>query len=282
MKKILKYITFMTVACLATVSCDYDDTNFDLLHKDVDPNATYYVQFKDAQQSLVVVVDPGSGDIIDNVSTSITVGILGMPLNQDLSVNLTHNSSSTATPNMYALSSSSVTIPAGSVSASISISTVAANMPVDEEVKLLLDITSENNAPIGTTLNYTMLRPGACLPLPGIYKIDMIDTYGDGWQTTTGDGGAGMTLSIDGTVVSEFGMCTDYEPSPFECSGGPTSGSTTVEIPDGTQVADWYFPGDYWGEISFKITAPDGTVYNWDSATNGAHPVGMLDFKVCK
>lgn len=282
MKKILKYITFMAVAVLATVSCEFDDTNFDLLHKDVDPNSTYYVQFKDAEKSLVVVVDPGTGDIINNVNNTITVVLLGMPLNQDLIVNLSPNASSTATSNMYTLSSASVTIPKGSVSASINVSTVAENMPVDEEVSLLLDITSENNAPVGTTLNYTLLRPGACLPLPGVYKIDMIDTYGDGWQTTSGNGGAGMTLSIDGTVVSEFGMCTPYEASPFECTEGSTTASTTVEVPEGTTVADWYFPGDSWGEISFKITAPDGTVYNWDSAANGKHPVGILDFKVCK
>jgi len=282
MKKILKYLTFIAATLMVIASCDYDDSNFDMLHKDVDPNSTYYLQFKDAQQSLVVEVDPGSGDIIDNVSTTITVKILGMPLTQDLTVNLTPNSSSSATPNMYELSASAVTIPSGSVAASITVSTVAENMPVDEEVQLLLDITSDNNAPTGTTLDYTLLRPGACLPLPGIYKIDMIDTYGDGWQTTTGDGGAGMTLTLDGTTVTEFGMCTDYEASPFDCVQGPSSASTTLEIPDGTEVAEWYFPGDSWGEISFKITAPDGTVYNWDSAADGKHPVGILDFKVCK
>lgn len=282
MKKILKYFTIITAALLVSVSCDYDDTNFANLSKAPDTNATYYVQFKDAQQSLVVEVDPGTGDIIDDVSTTIVVTILGMPLEEDLIVNLQPNASSTATPNMYELSSPTVTIPSGSVSGSITVTTVAENMPVDEEVKLLLDIISENSATAGTMLDYTMLRPGACLPLPGIYKIDMIDTYGDGWQTTTGDGGAGMSLTIDGTTVTEFGMCTNYEPSPFECTPGTSSASTTVEIPEGTEVAEWYFPGDSWGEISFKITAPDGTVYNWDSAADGAHPVGILDFKVCK
>lgn len=282
MKNIIKHFILIAVTFLGTVSCEYDETSFDAMSDAPDPNATYYIQFKNSKQSLVVEVDPGSGDIINDVSTTITVAILGMPLEQDLIVNLTPNASSTATPNMYELSSPTVKIPAGSVSASITVSTVAENMPVDEEVNLILDITSENNATAGTTLNYTMLRPGACLPLPGIYKIDMIDTYGDGWQTTTGDGGAGMTLTINGSTVTEFGMCTDYEPSPYNCVEGSGSASTTVVIPDGTQVAEWYFPGDAYGEISFKITAPDGTVYNWDSAADGKHPVGIIDFKVCK
>ncbi len=282
MKKIIKYITFLAAALLVTASCDYDDTNYDNLTKSVDPNATYYLQFKDATQTLVVVVDPGTGEILEEVSNSITVVMLGMPLDQDLTVNLASNSSSTATSNMYELSSSSVTIPGGSVSASITVTTIAENMPVDEEVSLILDITSENNATAGTALNYTLLRPGACLPLPGIYTIEMIDTYGDGWQTTGGNGGPGMTLSIDGTVTDEFGLCTPYEANTYDCTAETAKGTTTVEIPDGTQVADWYFPGDSWGEISFKITAPDGTIYNWDSAANGKHPVGILDFKVCK
>lgn len=281
MKNILKIITLIVAALFVTVSCEYDNTNYDMLFNNPDANATYYLQFKDSKKSLVVVVDPGTGGIIDDVSTTITVAILGLPLAQDLLVNLTPNASSTATPNMYELSSTTVTIPAGSVSASITVSTVAENMPVDEEVSLLLDITSENNATAGTTLDYTMLRPGACLPLPGIYKIDMIDTFGDGWQTTGDNGGDGMTLSVDG-VVTEFGMCTPYEASPYECTEGPESASTTVVIPDGTQVAEWYFPGDAYGEISFKITAPDGSIYNWDSAVDGALAAGIIDFKVCK
>ncbi|MDP2069547.1 MAG: hypothetical protein Q8K04_11375 [Lutibacter sp.] len=282
MKNILKIITLIVAVLFVTASCEYDESNYDKLINEVDPNATYYIQFKDSKQSLVVVVDPGTGDIINDVSAKITVVMLGMPLNQDLIVNLTPNASSTATPNMYKLSSNAVTIPAGSVSAQITVTTIALNMPVDTEVKLILDITSQNNAPAGTTLNYTMLRPGACLPLPGTYKIDMIDTYGDGWQTTTGDGGAGMKLSIDGTVVSEFGMCTPYEPSPFACTPGSTTASTTVVVPVGAKTAEFYFPGDYWGEISFKITAPNGAVYNWDVDAKGKHPVGIIDFKVCK
>ncbi|MGO4818640.1 hypothetical protein [Flavobacterium sp. W22_SRS_FP1] len=282
MKYILKIITVVVLTLFVTTSCQNDDTSWDALTKAPDKNATYYLQFKDANQSLVVEVDPGTGDIIDDVSTTIIVTILGTPLKQDLVVNLQPNTSSTATSNMYVLSASTVTIPAGSVSASITVSTVAEKMPVDEEVKLILDIVSENNATAGTTLEYTMLRPGACLPLPGTYKIDMIDTYGDGWQTTTGDGGAGMTLTIDGATITEFGMCTDYEASPYACTEGPSNASTTVVIPEGTTVAEWYFPGDAYGEISFKITAPDGSTYNWDSAVDGAHPAGIIDFKVCK
>lgn len=111
--------------------------------------------------------------------------------------------------------------------------------------------------------SYFVAYPVVCAPQPGVYTIDMHDIYGDGWQTNGGNGGNGIKLILDGVVVSEFGMCSPYEDSPYACSGEPatsgfTDASTTVTIPEGTEVAIWEFPGDAYGEISFEIYGPNG------------------------
>jgi hypothetical protein len=97
-----------------------------------------------------------------------------------------------------------------------------------------------------------------CKPYPGDYRIVMHDSYGDGWQTNGGNGGNGIQVTVDGVVI-EVGMCTPYEENPYECT--PNDGydaEAIVTIPEGAENAAWFFPGDYWQEISFEIYAPTG------------------------
>ena len=107
-----------------------------------------------------------------------------------------------------------------------------------------------------------------CSPVPGDYKIDMHDNYGDGWQSA-GNGGPGITVTLTDAsgaeTVVEFGMCSAYADASFLGAGGadcvPNDGSnatTTVTVPAGTGTAIWEFPGDAYGEISFEIYAPNG------------------------
>jgi len=102
-----------------------------------------------------------------------------------------------------------------------------------------------------------------CSPQPGTYRIEMQDSYGDGWQTTTGGGGPGITIDLDGTSTIEFGMCSPYGGTSFlttgACNPSGDGGSTAtafIEIPVGTVQANWNFPGDFWGEMSFQIYGP--------------------------
>ena len=121
-----------------------------------------------------------------------------------------------------------------------------------------------------------------CSPMSGDYTINMFDSYGDGWQTTSGgDGGEGLTIDMDG-VVTSVAMCSQWGSFDFECT--PTSdgytATTTVNIPAGTQSAIWNFPGDVYGEISVQIIAPNGVVA-YESET-GATIVGLLPIAVCE
>jgi len=101
-----------------------------------------------------------------------------------------------------------------------------------------------------------------CKPYPGDYRIVMHDTYGDGWQTNGGNGGDGIQVTVDG-VVMEVGMCSAYDDGSFLATGdcAPNDGYDAegiITIPEGSEDASWYFPGDAYGEISFEIYGPTG------------------------
>jgi hypothetical protein len=288
MKNILKFLTFITVVCLAAVSCDYDDTNFELLTNDVDPNATYYLQFKNDVNSFSTDFD-SNGDLVD-IETTIQVGLLGMPLGQDLTVNISVAGSSTATSDMFELGSTSLVIAAGTVSAETTFKSVVENMPIDETVTLILNMEAGANvATAAASLTLNLFRPAPCSWLPGIYTINMIDSFGDGWQTNGPNGGDGIQVSIDG-VVTEIGMCSPYEGSNFECTPwlpgtdpandlSFTEATATVDIPEGAQSVKWFFPGDAYGEIGFEILDPDGnSVYK---VNVGEGVAGIMPFEVC-
>ena len=121
-----------------------------------------------------------------------------------------------------------------------------------------------------------------CSPMPGDYTVYMTDSYGDGWQTTSGgDGGQGLEIDMDG-VITSVAMCSQWGTYPFTCT--PTAdgytATETVTIPVGTQSATWTFPGDYYGEIGFEITGPNGQVA-YSALDPGTATVGLLPVAIC-
>lgn len=127
-----------------------------------------------------------------------------------------------------------------------------------------------------------------CSPQPGEYRVEMHDSYGDGWQTDGGNGGSGITVDIDGVIV-EVGMCSPYEASDYDCTPWPdgtsdptseyTDATAFVNIPDGAMSAIWSFPGDFYGEISFEVYGPgDELLY---AGAQGETGPGLLPITLC-
>jgi len=127
-----------------------------------------------------------------------------------------------------------------------------------------------------------------CSPAPGDYVVDMHDSYGDGWQTDGGNGGSGITIDIDGVII-EIGMCTPYEANDYDCTPWPddttdptsefTDATAIVTIPEGAQSAIWFFPGDTYGEISFEVYGPDGSLLF--AGAQGETGPGILPITLC-
>lgn len=130
-----------------------------------------------------------------------------------------------------------------------------------------------------------------CSPEPGNYRVDMTDSYGDGWQTTTGNGGDGIHVDLDGTIIV-VGMCSPYggnnlgtemDPAQGKCTG-PASTSffaatKTVTIPVGTVSGTWNFPGDQYGEIGFAVYGPANQLL-FEAGTGEGVP-GLLPITLC-
>ncbi len=278
MKNIYKHFALLVVAGLVLVSCDYDETNYDSLINDVDQNATYYVQFDDARQLFETSFDAEGGPV--DVETTVAIKLLGLPQSQDITVNLTLDSSSDITSDMYDLGTTSLVIPAGETSASTTLTIFTDMLPVDETSSLILNVDAgENTATAGDVLTYNVFRTPPCIPIPGEYRIVMTDSYGDGWQTTSANGGAGITIEVDGVQIAEVGLCSPYEATFANCTNESSSGETTITIPEGSQFAKWTFPGDAYGEIGYQIYDPNGVLVASASAGSGA--AGTIDVQAC-
>lgn len=127
-----------------------------------------------------------------------------------------------------------------------------------------------------------------CSPQPGDYTVDMHDSYGDGWQTNAGNGGDGIRVNIDGTIVvvamcSPYGgsnVGTDCDPAQGLCVTGDYYDATDiVTIPAGTASATWNFPGDNYGEISFEVYGPGGEELY--VGAQGETAPGLLPITLC-
>ena len=110
----------------------------------------------------------------------------------------------------------------------------------------------------------------------------MIDSYGDGWQTTSGgDGGQGLEIDMDG-VITSVAMCLmgEHMISLVLIQCCIYEATAVVTIPVGTESALWTFPGDYYGEIGFQITGPNGQVA-YSALDPGTATVGLLPVAIC-
>jgi hypothetical protein len=109
--------------------------------------------------------------------------------------------------------------------------------------------------------------PILCTPKPGDYVVDMQDSYGDGWQ------GDGIKVTFDGGPRDGeevfIGLLSQYDPGGVPIS----SGSDTLNVPEGTNGFAWEFTGDAWpGEVTYQIYSPDGVLLY--EAANG-NPGGL-------
>ncbi len=183
MKKIIRIAFIMLFGLAFLVSCD-KETNFADLTDDWKPGGTeYYLQFIDAAQSFETGVTDLGGFI--DITTPISVALLGSPQSTDINIDLVVDDSTTIEPQMYEMSASSITIPAGQTSGSFVLTAYADEMPVDEWLDLVLVIDAgDKNAPVGDTLKYKLKRIAFC-PLLDDSELAGDWTGSDDWDNPT-------------------------------------------------------------------------------------------------
>ena len=255
MKNILKQLILLTVIASISISCSYDKNNWDQLFDNaVDPSATYYVQLSDNQISQQLGVDENSNPV--NITVTMTVQLMGLPQDGAITATISADPSSTMTPDMYTLSTNTVTIPAGQASATFDITTVAANMPECEYVTLNLNLDAGGNTTEsvpGSTATFTTRKispsplANGLADLAGVWGVTESYTNGtqfneqnfsatwDGtnliasglgqdfiknfWaETVIAGGDATMNVSTDGTVTipRQYIFTTDYEGTSYD------------------------------------------------------------------
>ncbi|MEY8782053.1 hypothetical protein AB9K32_16585 [Allomuricauda sp. XS_ASV26] len=228
--------------------------------------------FEDSNINLGVPTEGSSIDINVTASTESDV---------ERTISVEVDASSTATADQYSISNSGIA--AGEFAGVVTVEGNFEALPEEGTVVLVLnltDVSNSNDLTFGTeTVTISLFRQCDMAPTPGVWTINMEDSYGDGWQTTTANGGPGITVTLSDGTVFEVGLCTPYEDNNYDCTNEGSSGSTTITIPEGIESAEWNFPGDNWGEISFSIVAPNGNIVA--SGATGATEAGPIEIDFC-
>lgn len=205
MKKVFLILFVLLTSGILFTACDEVETGFDSITRDVNQADTYYLQFIKASQAFETGVTEDGGLI--EVVKPISVVLMGVPQTSPITVDLVVDPSTTIAPGMYTLSATSITIPAGQTSGSVTVSTKAASMPVGEPLKLVLTMDAgEHNSPSATAtkLSYTLKRFPYCPLENGL--ADLVGT----WTGSDAYYGAGFTSTVDETKLKIEGMGEDF------------------------------------------------------------------------
>ncbi|MEN8157999.1 MAG: DUF1735 domain-containing protein [Bacteroidota bacterium] len=258
MKNIIKYVLIFVIGGLVLSSCEDLESNYAAMTKDYDKsNTTYFIQYLNASQSFETAIDEAG--LPANIETTVGVALLGAPQSSDITVTIVVDESSTMTSSMYTLESTSIVIPAGSTSGSVTLTALAAEMPEDETLKLVLNMDAGGaEAATAAQLNYSMLRIKFC-PLDDLNT--MVGTYTgvDDWgydnkAVTSVDGENFMMLGLNKGWMEDFWGETVLEQVPV----------IVTMKPNGELVIDnqYFMKTDYEGDDYFYHMQGSGM---WDN-----------------
>lgn len=284
MKNLFKI--FLLSILVFTVGCENeDDPRFQ------DNPETGWAQF--ASSSTTVAVTSRTGTV--NIPVNFTA-----PINlSDLTISFNVSDVTGTSANVIESLGSSITIVANTNTNNLQLNfkdDAVDQLIANGDVEFDIELTSATRGiqvgladdSVPTVHRVNLLCGGE--PQPGTYTVEMHDSFGDGWQTDDANGGSGMTVTLidvngDETVI-EFGMCTPYSASAGtflfdgDCTPGSFDATKTIDIPAGIVDAVWEFPGDWYGEISFEIFTPSGSLL-YASGAAGDQAAGTLQLSYC-
>ncbi|WP_298422390.1 hypothetical protein [uncultured Kordia sp.] len=291
--KLLKSFLVLGAMTLAFSSCSDDETlpvQFDELINsgvpfatEITTNGSTNVNKLDPSSSSFSkdyqLISPAGGTDITKVD--VYVSLDGENITASETLLATVSASSFTTPADGGYPEVNVAFDGGSIISALGIDasaleggdTFAYRLAVTNSQGTFSDVSSNFD---NQSADHTFSSTVVCLapPPPGVWTIDMHDSYGDGWQTI-GNSSAPITITLDDGTVFEVGLCTPYEANTFDCIDESNDGTDTITIPAGTVSADWFFPGDNYGEISFEIYAPSGNLVAAYTSGSAAGPIAL-------
>ncbi len=293
--KLLKSFSVLGAIILAFSSCSDDDTlpvQFDELINSGLPFAT---EITTNGSTNVNKLDPGSSNFskdyrvispaggTDVTKVEVYVSLIGQNINAaEALLSTTEASSFTAAAN-GGYPEVNIAFDGASIIAALGIDpsnleggdTFSYRLALTNPQGTFSDVSANfDNQSADHTFTSTVVCDSPTLPA-GDWVIDMADSYGDGWQPTTGNGGGpGITVTLSNGTVIEIGLCTPYEPPGYACTTGLSSGSATITIPANVS-GEWVFNGDFWGEMSFQVYGPSGSTVASGNAGAAAGPIAL-------
>jgi len=192
MKKIIRYLLIFVIGGAFLSACESPESAWDKMFNDYNKsNPTYYVQFTQSTGFFQTAIDDDGNP--KNIILPIGVKLLGAPQASDVTVTLVKDNSSTIADNMYTLSSSTITIPAGETAGSVTLTALAAEMVENDTVKLVLNMDAGGaEATAANQIDYSLKRIKFC-PL-----ADPNDLVGS-WSGTDSEGNASQVVTfLDG------------------------------------------------------------------------------------
>jgi hypothetical protein len=208
MKNIFKLFFAISITTILLFSCN-EEIAFDAMTSSPAEGASYYVQFLNAAKTMETGVTEAGGLV--EVKSTIAVSLMGMPQGSDIQVALTPDPANTLKPEMYTLSASSITIPAGKTSGSIQFSTIASKMPVGQTVTFVLNMSAGDHnspSPTGTKLTYKIKRIEFCPLQNGVASLvgSWSGTDGTGVETYPSQ----ITTEVSGDKLAVSGMSVGF------------------------------------------------------------------------
>ena len=262
---IIKYILIFVIGSLVlSSSCENIESNYDLMTKDYDKNGTtFYIQYLNASQYFETAIDEAG--LPEDIVTTVGVKLLGPPQSSDISVQLILDGSSTIPSDAYELSSSSIVIPAGGTSGTVSLTVLADKMTEDETVTLVMNMDAGGaEAASASQLNYDLKRIKFC-------PLNDLNTMAGNWSGVDDWGNEEkMTTSVDGENLMMIDLGKVWLNDVW---GEPTSAMNPVVVtmnPNGTLVIE---------EQAYCSTTYEGLPYeyaivgegSWDNCKHTMH-----------
>ncbi|MGO4918286.1 hypothetical protein [Maribacter spongiicola] len=306
MKRYIKNLMMLSLVTTGFLACESSNKTIDDVFAEVTRGAVFRsttpateiaaqeLSFSDPTASVSTtfeVEDNAQGGLLQDVQVYSAFNSAADPASSVAEVLINTIPASAFTTNADGLPGTTVTLTLGELAAASGLTPSDYTGGDSFTIRYVLNLT-DGRAFTSTNLNstvsggsyfrspFTYTIPLVCPPIPptaGTWTIEMEDAYGDGWQTA-GNGGPGITITLNDGTVFEVGMCSPYEASPYDCTPGTAAATATIDIPVGTTTADWVFPGDTYGEISFKILTPNGNL----AADSGLNPpAGAIAIDFC-